>query len=85
MDGDVYVVPVIEEEVVIQHRLRLKEELRVRRVLGRHDEPIRTPVRRERVIVEQHWYDDGGPPPDAEPPPPNAADTRVYQREPDAR
>ncbi|MDQ3547400.1 MAG: YsnF/AvaK domain-containing protein [Chloroflexota bacterium] len=29
LDGDVFVVPVIEEEIVITRRLRLKEELRV--------------------------------------------------------
>ena len=57
MDGDVYVVPVIEEEVVVQRQLRLKEELRIRRVVGEHDTTLQTPYRRERVIVEEHWLD----------------------------
>lgn len=60
MDGDVYVVPVIEEEVVIQRRLRLKEELRVHRSVAERDESIQTPFLRERVIVEEHRYDQDG-------------------------
>lgn len=58
LDGDVYVVPIIEEEIVITRRLRLKEELRVQRTIGHHEESIQTPFRRERVVVTEHWYDD---------------------------
>lgn len=57
MDGDVYVVPVIEEEVVVTRQLRLREELRIRRSVGEHPEMIQTPFRRERVDVQEHWYD----------------------------
>lgn len=56
MDGDVYVVPVIEEEVVIQRRLRLKEEIRVRRNTVERTETIQTPFRRERVVVTEHHH-----------------------------
>lgn len=59
MDGDVYVVPVIEEEIIIQTRLRLKEELRVHRTVAERDETIETPFRRERVVVEEHRYAEG--------------------------
>jgi stress response protein YsnF len=61
MDGDVYVVPVIEEEIVISTRLRLKEELRVHRYVAERDETIQTPFRRERLVVEEHRYDDTEP------------------------
>ncbi len=61
LDGDVYVVPIIEEEIVITRRLRLKEELRVQRTIGHHEESIQTPFRRERVVVTEHWYDDDRP------------------------
>jgi uncharacterized protein (TIGR02271 family) len=61
MDGDVYVVPVIEEEIIIQTRLRLKEELRVHRVVAERDETIQTPFRRERLVVEEHRYDEAEP------------------------
>lgn len=61
LDGDVYVVPVIEEEIVITRRLRLKEELRVQRTVGHHEEAVQVPYRRERVVVTEHWYDDDRP------------------------
>lgn len=60
MDGDVYVVPIIEEEVIVTRQLRLREELRIRRTVGEHPELIRTPFRRERVVVQEHWYDRDG-------------------------
>jgi uncharacterized protein (TIGR02271 family) len=60
MDGDVYVVPVIEEEVIVTRQLRLREELRIRRSVGEHVETLQTPFRRERVVVQEHWYDDAG-------------------------
>ena len=57
MDGDVYVVPVIEEEVIVTRQLRLREELRIRRAVSEHTELVQTPFRRERAVVEEHWYD----------------------------
>lgn len=61
MDGDVYVVPVIEEEIIISTRLRLKEELRVHRFVAERDETIQTPFRRERLVIEEHRYDESEP------------------------
>jgi uncharacterized protein (TIGR02271 family) len=58
MDGDTYVVPVIEEEVIVTRQLRLREELRIRRSVNQHEESLQTPFRRERVFVEEHWYDE---------------------------
>lgn len=57
MDGDIYVVPVIEEEVIVTRQLRLKEEIRVRRGVGERIETVQTPFRREQVIVDEHWFD----------------------------
>ena len=46
MEGDVAIVPVVEEVVVVERRLRLKEELRIR--------PIRTAERyREKVTLRR--------------------------------
>lgn len=56
MEGDIYVVPVIEEEIIVQRRLRLKEELRVHRSVVERDETVRTPFRRERVVVTEHRH-----------------------------
>ena len=52
-DGDVWVVPVYEERVVLQRRLVLKEELRLRP--RRHQEPGQQVVqlRRDEVHVER--------------------------------
>ncbi|QQE89503.1 YsnF/AvaK domain-containing protein [Azotobacter chroococcum] len=52
-EGDVTVIPVLEEVLVVEKRLVLKEELRVRRVV--HEEPHSVPVtlRREQVTVER--------------------------------
>jgi stress response protein YsnF len=57
MDGDVYVIPVIEEEIVVERRLRLKEFMRVSRTVAEHPETVRTPFLRERVLIEEHWLD----------------------------
>lgn len=77
MDGDVYVVPVIEEEVIVTRQLRLREELRIRRAVSEHTELVQTPFRRERAVVEEHWYDDANT---ARPAPGDtAAETEVYE------
>jgi uncharacterized protein (TIGR02271 family) len=52
-DGDVTIIPVMEEVLVVEKRLVLKEELHVRR--RRTQESVEVPVtlRRERVEVER--------------------------------
>lgn len=53
VEGDVTIIPVVEEIVVVEKRFLLKEEVRVtkrRRVVRRK---LRVPVRRERVTVER--------------------------------
>jgi uncharacterized protein (TIGR02271 family) len=69
MDGETYVIPVIEEEVVVSTRLRLKEEIRVRRTTAQQTQTVRTPYRRERLVVSEHWHDtpDGTTDPRAQP------------------
>lgn len=58
LDGDTYVIPVVEEEIVLQRRLRLKEEIRIRRVVAEREESMSIPYRRERIEIEEHWADD---------------------------
>ena len=60
-EGDTLVVPVLEEVLVVDRRLRIKEELNITRV--RHEEPYRetVPLKAERVEVER--FDEAGPPP----------------------
>jgi stress response protein YsnF len=57
-EGDVTVVPVVEERLVVQKRLVLVEEIHIRR--RRTTEPIEIPVmlRRQRAVVERQELSD---------------------------
>ncbi|MEO5727367.1 MAG: DUF2382 domain-containing protein, partial [Byssovorax sp.] len=53
IEGDTTVIPLFEEQLVLQKRLLLREEVRVtRRRTERRDAQVVT-VRREEVIVER--------------------------------
>lgn len=56
-EGETMVIPVIEEEVVVQTRLKLVEEVRITRRQREKMAEETVTVRREEVIVER----DGGP------------------------
>src|SRR5439155_9370005 len=51
-EGDVLVVPVYEEQLVVVKRLVLKEELRIRRVAGTERQVFEDVLRRERLVIE---------------------------------
>jgi len=53
LDGDEVVIPVYEERVVVERRLFLKEEIRLRRARHVAHEERDVPVRRERAIFER--------------------------------
>ncbi len=67
-EGDVIVVPVVEEVLVVERRLRLREEIRLR--LAPTQEEVALPVRRRVQRAEVHRL-----PPEPEPAPPHAAPT----------
>ena len=52
-EGDALIIPVVEEVVVVERRLRLVEEVRIERQVGtrRHRETV--PLRRQRVEVRR--------------------------------
>lgn len=52
-EGDVLVVPVVEEEIVISKQLVLKEEVHLRRVREERHAPQQVNLRREDVKVER--------------------------------
>jgi uncharacterized protein (TIGR02271 family) len=52
-DGDTLIIPVVEEYVFVEKRLRLKEELHVRTVRGVEHVADTIPVRRMRAVVER--------------------------------
>ena len=53
LDGDELVVPVYEERVVVERRLFLKEEIRLRRARHVFQEHHDVAVRRERAVFER--------------------------------
>ena len=52
-EGDVTIVPIVEEVVVVEKRLLLKEEVRIRRQVVQVREQQTVTVRREEVSVER--------------------------------
>jgi stress response protein YsnF len=60
-EGDVTIVPIFEEVLVVEKRLVLKEELHIRRTTTTEtvEEPVR--LRRQRAVVERFEGDDAGP------------------------
>jgi uncharacterized protein (TIGR02271 family) len=62
-EGDTLVVPVLEEVLVVERKLRIKEELRITR--NRHEERHHDTVvlKTEKVAIERFDEADGTPPP----------------------
>jgi stress response protein YsnF len=60
-EGDVTIVPVLEEVLVVEKRLLLKEELHIRR--GVETETVEVPVtlRKQRAVVEREAPKDPRP------------------------
>ncbi|GGY85481.1 YsnF/AvaK domain-containing protein [Pseudoduganella plicata] len=56
-EGDVLVVPVLEEILVVEKRYRIREELHITRVRKQHEHRETVPLRVEDVRVEA--FDDG--------------------------
>jgi uncharacterized protein (TIGR02271 family) len=52
-EGDTMVIPVVEEQVVIQKKLLLVEEIRVRREVVEHHQPQSVNVRKEEVEIKR--------------------------------
>jgi uncharacterized protein (TIGR02271 family) len=52
-EGDTTIVPVIEEVLVVEKRLRLKEEVRITRHRSQKTSPERVTLRREEVNIER--------------------------------
>jgi stress response protein YsnF len=52
-EGDLMIVPIMEERLVVEKRLVLVEELHIRREFHVHREPQHVTLRREVVIVER--------------------------------
>ena len=51
-EGDVLIIPVVEEMLVVEKRLVLKEELHIRRLRTREDVEVPVTLRKQRAVVE---------------------------------
>ena len=51
-EGDVTIIPVVEEVVLIEKRLVLKEEIHLRRTVTREDVAVPVKLRKQRATVE---------------------------------
>src|SRR5215212_4127486 len=51
-EGDVLIIPVVEEMLVVEKRLVLKEELHIRRLRTREDVEVPVTLRKQRTVVE---------------------------------
>jgi uncharacterized protein (TIGR02271 family) len=61
-EGDLTIIPVLEEIVVVEKRLVLKEEIHLRRTVTREDVEVPVQLRKQRAVVERAG--DEGPPSD---------------------
>jgi uncharacterized protein (TIGR02271 family) len=58
-EGDVTIVPVLEEVLIVEKRLVLKEELRIRRSRSQETEEIPVRLRKQRAVVERSEEESG--------------------------
>jgi len=52
-EGDTTIVPVVEEVLVVEKRLFLKEEIHIRRVLSNDEVEVPVKLRKQRAVVER--------------------------------
>ena len=60
-DGDVTILPIVEEVLVVEKRLVLKEELHIRRRIETEAVEVPVTLRKQRAIVEREAPDDPVP------------------------
>jgi stress response protein YsnF len=60
-EGDVTIVPVVEEVLVVEKRLVLKEELHIRRRVETETVEVPVSLRKQRAVVEREAPDDSFP------------------------
>jgi uncharacterized protein (TIGR02271 family) len=65
-EGDVTILPVLEEVLVVEKRLVLKEELHIRRSVNRENVEVPVTLRKERAVVERLTADGQALSPDEE-------------------
>jgi uncharacterized protein (TIGR02271 family) len=56
-EGDATIVPVVEEVLVVERRLMLKEEIRIRRVRTTESHQEKVTLRHQEAVVTRHQHD----------------------------
>ena len=64
-EGELTIIPVVEEVLVIEKRLLLKEEVHIRRTTRSEDIETTVPLRRQRAIIDRHGTTPNAPEPNA--------------------
>jgi len=59
-EGDVVIVPIVEEVLVIEKRLVLKDELHIRKTRTSERVEVPVPVRRQRAVIERTAVEEAG-------------------------
>jgi stress response protein YsnF len=52
-EGDTTIIPVVEEVLIVEKRLFLKEEIHIRRVLSNDEVEVPVKLRKQRAVVER--------------------------------
>jgi stress response protein YsnF len=52
-EGDTTIIPVVEEVLVVEKRLVLKEEIHMRRIISKDQVEVPVTVRKQRAVVER--------------------------------
>jgi stress response protein YsnF len=52
-EGDTTIIPVVEEVLIVEKRLFLKEEIHIRRVLSNDELEVPVKLRKQRAVVER--------------------------------
>jgi stress response protein YsnF len=52
-EGDTTIIPVVEEVLIVEKRLFLKEEIHIRRVLSNDEIEVPVKLRKQRAVVER--------------------------------
>lgn len=58
VEGDVTIVPVVEEVLVVEKRLVLKEEVHISKRIFNEEAEVTVPVRKQRVIIGREIAND---------------------------
>ena len=60
-EGDTIIIPVVEEVAIVERRLMLKEELRIRRIRSEEQYQERVVLRKQEAVIKKETVHERGP------------------------